>query len=1176
MRKLFFFLGFLTVFFEGAAQLKINEFLSSNVNGILDEDNEYSDWIELYNSGGSSVNLSGYALTDEISEPLKWVFPSITVPSHGHTFVFASGKDRHELSYIYQTLIDMGDTWHYLVASSDIGTAWHNQGYDDSGWSTGKSGFGYSDGDDSTIVPTTLSVFIRKEFTITDLASIQRLVFCIDFDDAFIAYINGQEISRQNVGSVGEIIAFDHPADIDHEANMWQGGSPNYYYIDNLAGILVEGTNTIAIQGHNISLTSSDMSLIPFLTIGRLGAGVPDVSPYLSFPVGGGLHTNFKISASGESLYLFNSGANLVDSVGSTTLLNDISYGRKPDGSSSWFFFGEPTPDAANTTPGVAEVLANPVSFSPQGGKHLGGITLYLSTANPNDTIYYTTDGSVPETSDHRYTGSLYVGSSEVIRARVIKYNTLPGPVGSNTYDISLDHDIPIVCLSTEPANLWDSLTGIYAMGPNPGDYPYFGANFWQDWERPVHFELYDVQGVKRIDQDAGIKIYGAWSRACDQKSLALFARKEYGEGSFKYKFFNDKPIDKFESIVLRNSGNDNMGLQFHDCFNTGLTRNMNTDRMAFQPAAIYLNGEYWGLLNIREKINENFLAENHHVDPDSVNLLQMGGDILAGTNEDYLAILNYLNTNTTLQNDDKYNQVSGQMDIDNYIQYMLTEIYINNRDWPGNNIKYWKTTSAESKWRWILFDTDFGYGIWDVNDYKLNTLDFALEPNGPGWPNPPWSTLLFRRMATNLGFRNNFIIQYCDRLNYDFYPDNIVAYMDSLKEVYDHEIVYHFNRWWGTYYDWLVRIDNHKTFGRNRPEYCRQHMQQTFSLGDEVEVTLDISDQEAGYIKLNTIEPREYPFTGIYFESIPIRMTAIPNPGYKFVRWEGSLSSTNTTIAYNMAAEGNFKAVFAEATAADISIVINEINYASSPDHDTKDWVELVNNGITSVDLHNWLLSDSGPDSGFFFPAGNTLTPGQYLVICKNLDDFKEFNPTVNNAIGDMPFGLSSNGDEIRLYNTESEVMDAVDYYPYSPWPETAVETGSTIELKNPSLDNARGENWQAVGIGGTSGKPNYGYDGIEGPASPPALTSLFECFPNPFRDFTTIQFNVLTSGYYKLEILDMNGRIIQVLADDYLTEGNYWVDWTGNVGSLKGGVYTVRLSDNNSVETIKVIMLK
>ncbi len=767
------------------SQLLINEYLSSNVNGIQDQDQDFSDWIEIYNNDSLPLDITGYSLTDDMLQPAKWTFPSVTLPAYKHILVFASDKNRKEIPMSFETIIDVGDEWNYLVPDSDIGLSWQNAGYDDSAWTKAKSSFGYADNDDTTIIASTaVSVFIRREFNLASLDDISRLILCIDYDDGFVAYINGHEVARANLGNPGEYMAYDRLATAGREALMYQGGSPEYYEISDPLSVLVEGVNTIAIQVHNNAVSSTDLSLIPFLTIGRLTEGLDDISSCLAFSDLGGLHTNFKLDADSDRVFLYNDLGILVDSTPLVKMTSEVSYGRKPDGGINWSFFGEPTPGTANITNGTGQVFADTVFFFPEGGMHPADTPIELSSANTSDTIYYTLDGSIPDAGDLRYTGPVVLDTSIVVRARVIRYDALPGAVSTRTYVTGLNHDIPIVCLSTEPRNLWDEMSGIYAFGPNPpGDYPYFGANFWKDWERPVHMELYDVDGIERIDQDAGMKIFGAWSRASDQKSVSLFARKTYGKGSFKYQFFADKPIEKFESIILRNSGNDNMGLQFHDCFMTGLTREMNIDRQAYQPAAIYLNGQYWGLLNIREKVSNNYVAENYHVDADSVNLLEWNGSVIDGSNETYYRLTDFVNAKTTLQNSADFNWVQQRMDIDNFIQYQLTEIYLNNRDWPGNNIKYWNTTFPLSKWRWIIYDTDFGFGIWDVNDYMLNTLEFALEPNGPDWPNPPWATLLLRRLVTNQGFRNNFIIQYCDRLNRDLSPGRALADLDSLRD---------------------------------------------------------------------------------------------------------------------------------------------------------------------------------------------------------------------------------------------------------------------------------------------------------------------------------------------------------------------------------------------------------
>jgi hypothetical protein len=347
--------------------------------------------------------------------------------------------------------------------------------------------------------------------------------------------------------------------------------------------------------------------------------------------------------------------------------------------------------------------------------------------------------------------------------------------------------------------------------------------------------------------------------------------------------------------------------------------------------------------------------------------------------------------------------------------------------------------------------------------------------------------------------------------------------------------------------------------------------MASEFQLGDQFNITLQVSGNEHGTIKLNTITPKVYPFTGIYFENIPIKMTAISKPGYRFVRWEGTVQSAEATISYNMNSPGTFKAVFTEALVEDLSLVINEINYSSSDARNTKDWVELYNNGSTSVDLNGWLLIDADDDSGFVFQPGTVMAPGSYLVVCRDLNDFRTFYPAVNNAVGDMLCGLSSEGDIVRLFDHNRELIDAVNYGPIEPWPDSANGTGATLELKSPGMNNALPASWHSVGA--TPGKVNTYY---EVPVSTGFSEDImvFECFPNPFRDFTTISFNVEVPGHYKLEVIDNHGSVIKVLANHYLSTGLYWIDWTGE--GAQAGVFTIRLTGEQTSKTLKVVKLR
>ena len=149
------------------------------------------------------------------------------------------------------------------------------------------------------------------------------------------------------------------------------------------------------------------------------------------------------------------------------------------------------------------------------------------------------------------------------------------------------------------------------------------------------------------------------------------------------------------------------------DVLLTSLMEDSNLDIQAYRSVASYLNGEYWGLYNIREKINEHYLASLHNLDPDEINIVELNGEVIHGDNEAYLNMVSFV-SNNSLSSSENYQQIADQIDIDNYIQYQVAQIYYDNRDWPGNNIKFWQPTGG--KWRWILFDTDFGAGTWNVD----------------------------------------------------------------------------------------------------------------------------------------------------------------------------------------------------------------------------------------------------------------------------------------------------------------------------------------------------------------------------------------------------------------------------------------------------------------------------
>nr|MCS5586857.1 lamin tail domain-containing protein [Porticoccaceae bacterium] len=472
----------------------INEASSSN-STFEDEDGDSPDWFELYNSDSAAIDLTGWSITDDILEPAKWVFPDIVLAAGAYLRVWASDKDR-SIGGIYKTLVDRGDNFRYMVPQANPSSTWKNLTFNDSNWQLGASGFGYSDGDDTTqIAAGSRSVYVRTIFSVNDLELMDKLWLDIDFDDGFVAYINGVEIARSNI--LGETPDFDAKTITDREARIYQSGKPVRFPINQFQTLLNDGDNVLSIQVHNISTSSSDLSLIPFLSAFYLGSTEDGVSaPSILAFEDPSLHSNFKLSSSGDSLTLFDSSSNQIDHLEVTGLSTDKSIGRSSL-DASIVYFEVPSPGAENPEESYTGITQSDVIFSHDGGE-FDGQTVSLSGAGAGEEIRYTLDATVPNSQSALYSSPIVINDNKVIRARIFKNNHIPSRTESRTYITSNTHSLPIVTLVSEPDNFFDEQTGIYVYGPEENyeqDNPFFGANFWQDWEREVHFSFYEPTG---------------------------------------------------------------------------------------------------------------------------------------------------------------------------------------------------------------------------------------------------------------------------------------------------------------------------------------------------------------------------------------------------------------------------------------------------------------------------------------------------------------------------------------------------------------------------------------------------------------------------------------------------------------------------------------------------------
>ena len=1146
--------------------IRINELVASN-SIFQDEDGDTPDWIELYNYGSSPVSLINWSISDEEDDNNPWVFPEIILNEDEYMLLWASNKNRGQLTYP-RTLITEGELFKYITPTSSVSSNWTSVNYNDNSWSEGFSGFGYSDGDDNTYIPYgSLSVFLRKDFSISNINNIVSLILDIDYDDGFVAYINGFEVARANIN--GNPPAHNATANTDHEAQIYLGGYPDRFVIDNFQNILIEGTNTLSIQAHNISDTSSDLSIIPFLTAiftTEIDEGIvpPDVLQYASENTS--LHTNFKISSSGETIFLRNDNGDLVDSISFENLQSDISIGVSTN-SSELVYFQTTTPNDENHNSESAGIISSVVQFSDDGGPASGLINLSLSGNENGEYIRYTLDSSEPDYTSIFYDSPIQINSNTVVRAKIFKNNYVPGYSESRSYLYDINHDIPFVSIVSDPYNLFDNDYGIYELGDEAnGDFPYFGANFWEDWERPAHFSLYNVDGELEVEFNAGIKIFGGWSRGNDQKSFAFFARGQYGLSEFNYPFFPELNYSKFQSFTLRNSGNDWLKSQIKDAAVTSLMFGTDLEYQSHQSVASYVNGDYWGIYKIREKVNEHFIASKANISADDIDLLTNNSEVVHGTNEDYANLINFI-SNTNLANTFDYEYVKSQVDIDNFIIYNVIQLYGDNQDWPGNNIKYWKSDGG--KWRWILYDTDFSFSgqwwAWDVNNhYMNNSLNFVLSGNQSNWANAPWATFLLRNLIKNTEFKNKFVNRYADEMNTRFLPSDVVQHFNNIYEVILDEAPDHMQRWNSTD-DPYYFVEHMINFAVNRPLYAKEHILSELNLSNYHNVSLENSTPELGFIRVNNnLKIQELIWNGDYFEEVPITLKAVPEFGYTFSHWSGANNSTNEEITLDINNDTFVEAHFVEdQNPTDLNIVINEINYKSSDDFNSNDWVELYNPNSYSVDISNWIFSDDNDENVYVFPENTLIQQESYLVIVKDIDDFSASFPQISNYIGEFDFGLSSSSDAIRLFNSEMVIQDEVFYTSSSPWPNLGNGDGYTLELISPTLDNSLPENWTNFNEHGSPNEIN----------SPTASTNSIEqiksvLWPNPVGNSLNITLNINYLDNYHIDLYDLKGVNLKKIFRGTLDLGDSNIHH--NTDNLSSGIYLIKISSDRGVNKI------
>ncbi|MBN8653004.1 MAG: CotH kinase family protein [Cytophagales bacterium] len=600
-----------------------------------------------------------------------------------------------------------------------------------------------------------------------------------------------------------------------------------------------------------------------------------------------GLHTSFSLDSDGERVVLTSPTNQLVDQIEFPKQHTNVSYGRITDGGATWSYLSTPSPASKNESPNGEVVLAVPIA-SIKSGRYAATQSITLTHATSATEIRYTLDGSAPRPTSLLYSSPISISQTTTLKARAFNAGMIPGETLVETYFINeRAFNLPVVSISTRPDYLSNNTIGIYTNGTNgiAGNCNNNPVNWNQDWDRHASVSFFDASGKINHSQFVDISIGGGCSRNNPQRSFIVKARDKYGDNVMEYKLFSDKPHDRYGGFTMRNSGNDFNVSMFRDALMQELTRSqLKGAYLAYKPTVFYLNGQYWGIQNMREKIDADYIETNYGIKRNDLDLLESWGNAVEGTNTAYFTYLNTLQTlNPALTS--TFDFIEQNIEVQEYINYLVAQIYFGNTDWPGNNIKYWKKRSG-GKFRWLLYDLDFGFALY--NSFNHPTLTFATDPNsGVDWPNPPWSTQHIRLVMQNPKFKTKFIQTLATAMGSGFSPQHVTETVDLFAQRIATEMPFHKQRWGGNINDWNYEVQRLRNFATDRHQYILQHIAQFFNVTGDVKISTGTFPEGTGKIELNGVTLNEPLVLADYYRDLTFDAKPIPAPGYAFKNWK-------------------------------------------------------------------------------------------------------------------------------------------------------------------------------------------------------------------------------------------------------------------------------------------------
>jgi len=895
-------------------QLVINEGSNKNYSTISDEDGEFEDWIEIYNSGSTAIDLFNYSLSDN-STPGEWSFPHQIIQPGQYIIVFCSGKNRFATSPFTNVLTDStfspqaGWNTHYFTTPF------------------------YWDGVSNIVLNLcTYNSFYQCNSIHSQSSTIYNsATIALNYPNSACGFSGGGNAQqcpniRFNSTTIGSGSLqngfYDYPSPY---SNWYEGARQQYLY--HASDLIAAGLTPGNIDSVAFDVIATCPTNFQLFDLNLANTGVNSLSPNFIPSAGNFNHTSFKISSNGETVQLFDPSNVLISSLNIDCGVGyDVSTGCFLDASTTIKKFSEPTPGLSNNGSIPADNYAIAPVLSINSGIYTSAFSVNISDPNnPSANIYYTLDASDPDTNSILWNGiPISVSQTTIIRARAFLNGHIPSTITSASYLFNINHTTPIISLISDSLNLF----GPTGMFDNPT----------LDLLKASSIDYFDSTANHNLlfSRRAGIIMDGGWgSRGLPQRPFRIkFDDGVLGQGPISGFMIPDRPNrNQYSDFMLRNGSNQYLILPHKDAAQTKMMADgTNNYYAAWRPVTVYVNGAYWGLYELREKFNTEMFELAENATGSTIEILSSSaqyGFQLRAVEGDVQNFYNSYNSFALLNPLDStfWNQADQYFDMTYYNDYIISEIWMNNADWGFNynNIKIYRSDATNFRWRYCLMDLEYGLL---PNPSSSFGCEYDLLGQLINWPstdpgNPHFN--IFWKGLQNDQFRNYFINRFADQMNTVYLPSRLLAIENSMYNQTLPEMPAHFACWGDpnnvpAYMSGYLQ--NHQLFSDEltcRPDSLRNQIQRNFNLPQQVQVELDIFPSNGGTISISTISPDSYPWNGIYFDGVPIKIEALAMPGYQFSHWEsnGLINDTLNSIFLDTlsATVINFKAHFVSTT---------------------------------------------------------------------------------------------------------------------------------------------------------------------------------------------------------------------------------------------------------------------